>query len=253
MFDGFYHALEAIGYFHPVHPTQVNMPIGLVVGALVLGIVAFWSKNAWVDKAARYTYIVAFLFIFPTVAGAFMDWQHFYHGVWLFPIRIKVGLSCFFFIVLIAGILVGHKSQRITIPLLLIYLISMVTVVALGNYGADLVFGNRAPHVLQYTTGEYLFRGNCSGCHPYGGNILKPKIAVIGSDKLDSSRELTTWIRSPKPPMPAFSPQDISQEQTSALYQYLTFLWSSDQEGSGHEEGGGQGTEEQGEEHQTGP
>ncbi len=240
MFDGFYSALEAIGYFHPVHPTQVNMPIGLVIGTIVLAIAALWTKNAGMDKAARYTYILAFLFIFPTVAGAFMDWQHFYHGEWLFPIRVKVGLACFFFVLLLLGILVGQKSQRVTIPLLLIYLVSGVTVVALGYFGANLVFGDRAPHApAQYSLGEKVFRGNCSGCHPYGGNILKPKMTIVGSDKLASSQTLTGWIRSPEEPMPPFSPQSISQDQAAALYEYLNYLWSGhkDHEEEGHHQG----------------
>ena len=34
-FDAVYNLLAKLGYTHPIHPTEVHMPIGLVVGALV--------------------------------------------------------------------------------------------------------------------------------------------------------------------------------------------------------------------------
>ena len=40
MLDAIYHFLNELGYHHPIHPTEVHMPIGLVVGALVFALVA---------------------------------------------------------------------------------------------------------------------------------------------------------------------------------------------------------------------
>jgi uncharacterized membrane protein len=34
MFNSVYEFLGKIGYHHPIHPTEVHMPIGMVVGAL---------------------------------------------------------------------------------------------------------------------------------------------------------------------------------------------------------------------------
>ena len=37
--------------------------------------------------------ILAFLGLFPTVLAGYVDWQHFYGGTWLFPIKMKMLLA----------------------------------------------------------------------------------------------------------------------------------------------------------------
>ncbi len=225
MLDGFYHALEAIGYTHPIHPTQVNMPIGLVVGALVLALAAVLSKKAHLAVSARHVVIVAFFFLIVTAGAGLMDWLHFYSGVWLFPIKVKVVLAVFLFFLLGAAVLAGGRLEPTSPVLISLYVLSFLTVVALGYFGANLVFGGRTPPLpQQYHAGETVYRMNCCGCHPYGGNAIKPRKAVLGSDKLDNFPKFVGWLRDPRAPMPPFPPERISDAQARQLYQYVKNL-----------------------------
>jgi len=80
-FNSFYDFLQSLGYPHPIHPTEVHMPIGLVVGgAFLFSWLAFYFHRPNLARAARYCAIVAFIWTFPTMFLGFMDWQHFYGG-----------------------------------------------------------------------------------------------------------------------------------------------------------------------------
>ncbi|MDA8165185.1 MAG: c-type cytochrome [Desulfobacteraceae bacterium] len=225
MFEGFYDFLDnALGYTHPLHPTMVNMPIGLSVAALVFSLGAVVLKKDQLRVSAYHSLLLALAFVFPTVLAAVMDWFEFYGGAWLFPIKVKVGLAAFLFLVLILGTAVARRPGRST-ALVLVCCLAVVNVTALGYFGAEIVFGNRAPRGTPFKEGQRIFLHNCTGCHPYGGNILKPKMAIIGSDKLDSQKTFIDWIRKPKAPMPPFLPSDISDVQAGKLYEYLASLW----------------------------
>jgi mono/diheme cytochrome c family protein len=225
MFDGLYQFIyNNFGYAHPLHPTQVNMPIGLTVGAFVfiLVVVVFGKKELM--STARATLLLALLFILPTVAAGFMDWQHFFGGVWFFPIEITMILAGVLFVLLLLATLLAGKPERKGIVLLLTFT-AFCTAVTLGFLGAQIVFRADAPISKQHPQGQAIYLGNCSGCHPRGSNILKPNMPIIKSDKLDNFMDFVGWIRKPKKPMPEFSPKKISNEQAQQLYDYLSSLW----------------------------
>lgn len=225
MFDSLYQFLNTtFGYTHPLHPTQVNMPIGLTVAALIFTMVVIIFRKNELMATIRAIFVLAFLFMFPTVFAGYMDWQHFYDGVWFFPIEIKMILAGVLFVLLFLGILLAGKSERKG-KVLVIALAAFCTTVALGYLGSEIVFGARAPESKQYPQGQALFLGHCSGCHPQGGNILKPYMPLIHSDKLDNFMDFVAWIRKPKKPMPKFSPNKVSNEQAQQLYSYLSSLW----------------------------
>jgi len=93
MFGAIYKLLEQIGYSHPIHPTEVHMPIGLIVGALILRTVATLFHRPALSQAAHYCTILALLFLVPTILFGYMDWQQLYDGAWLRPIQIKLVLA----------------------------------------------------------------------------------------------------------------------------------------------------------------
>ncbi len=225
MFNRFYKAMDAMGYTHPIHPTQVNMPIGLVVGALVLVLAAIFSRKSHLAVSARHVVIVAFFFLILTAAAGVMDWMHFFSGVWLFPIKVKVWLAGFLFVLLALAIFAGGRLKPTSPILVGIYVLSFFTVVALGFFGSDLVFGGRTPPLpKQFHVGETVYGMNCCGCHPYGGNAIKPRRAVLGSDELNDLKTFVAWIRRPVPPMPPFPPERISDADAQQLYQYAKNL-----------------------------
>ena len=225
MRDRFYKAMDAMGYTHPVHPTLVNMPVGLVVGALVLMLAAIVFRKSQLAVSARHVVIVALFFLILTAAAGVMDWLHFFSGVWLFPIKVKVWLAGFLFVLLVLAIFAGGRLEPTSPILVGIYVLSFFTVVTLGFFGAELVFGGRTPPLpKQFQVGETVYRMNCSGCHPYGGNVVKPRRAVLGSDELKDVKTFVAWIRNPQRPMPPFPPERISDADAQQLYQYVNNL-----------------------------
>jgi hypothetical protein len=80
------------------------------------------------------------------------------------------------------------------------------------------------------TAGENIFNGNCSSCHPNGGNTIIPNLPVRGSPRLRDYDAFLAYIRHPTMPdgsqgaMPPFPPARISDEQARELYQYLEVL-----------------------------
>jgi uncharacterized membrane protein len=243
IFNPFYNALYSIGFFDPIHPPLTHMPMGLVVAALVFGVLAWvWGKPQ-LGRLARYSLILAWVFIFPTVLLGFMDWQHWYQGAWLQPVLIKICLASFLFVLLSVGVILILTGREESKALLAIYLIAFFTVGGLGYFGGRLVFGGRAPAApMGLEAGRRLFRNNCMACHPNLGNAIRPAMIIIGSDKLTDLHTFIAWIRKPrmdngqKGPMPDFPPPKISDAQAGLLYDYLIGVLGKPQEGAGQHE-----------------
>jgi uncharacterized membrane protein len=236
--ERFYRFLfEYLGYTHPVHPTQINMPIGLVTGGLVLAILALLSRRTALRASARHCMVLALLFMVPTVLTGVMDWQHYLGGVWIPPIKAKIALGVILLLLLVWGILIGRRDER-SGGLVLVSLLAFAASAGLGYFGGEIVFGGRAPQSTQGNqAGEIVFRNSCSMCHPYGANILMPERPLIRSPLLGSFQTFLPWLRNPSPPMPPFPPGDIPDEQAQELYRYLAEMWSGHaHEGEGREE-----------------
>jgi mono/diheme cytochrome c family protein len=229
MISAFYGFLKSLGYPHPVHPPFGHMPIGLVTGALVFGFIALVRQRTILGLSARHCLILAWLFWFPTVAFGLLDWQYYYAGAWLWPFKMKLLLAGILFILLSIGIFISRNPEtRIKGPLT-IYTLSFFCVVGLGWYGGNLVFrGMTLPAAKEFKVGMQIYEENCSGCHPQGGNVIKPKLPLVGAPELADFPSFLAYIRQPRMPdgskgvMPAFPEKKISQAQAEQLYQYLT-------------------------------
>jgi uncharacterized membrane protein len=223
-----YLILEKLGYAHPLHPPLTHMPIGLVTGALVLGLVAWLFRRPGLWPSVRYCLILALLFLIPTALLGYLDWQHYYAGAWLFYIKMKLILAGVLLVLLSIGVIVTRKSERNPLASLTILSLSFFTVVALGFYGGQLVFGGWTPTApKELYAGARIFRGNCSGCHPHGGNIIATNLPLNIAPELANFDDFVAFIRHPKMPdgspgeMPAFAPSKISDPQARDLYQYI--------------------------------
>jgi uncharacterized membrane protein len=228
IFNQFYNALYSIGYSDPIHSPMTHIPIGLVVGALVLGVLAWVLNRPRLAQGARYCLVLAWLFIFPTVLLGFMDWQYWCQGAWLLPIIIKICLVCFLFVLLSVGMILVLTGREESKAFLVIYLIAFSTVGGLEYFGGRLVFGDRTPAVpISLDAGRRLFETNCMACHPNLGNAIMPLMPIIGSDHVTELHTFISFIRDPrldngqKGPMPDFLPQKISDQQAKKLYEYL--------------------------------
>jgi uncharacterized membrane protein len=221
MIDLFYELLEKIGYTHPVHPAFTHIPMGLIIGAFIFSLVALvFRRNILPPVAYRRIILLAFIFTFPTALFGYTDWQHFYDGDWIFPIKIKLALTALLMILLFIGLIFDKKKQPETKGLLTIYTLCFLVIAAIGYFGGQLVFENegRPEKVpIRFLVGEKIFAANCNDCHPRAGNILN-------APQLVDFKKFLALLRNPPSGMTSFPPERISDQKAMRLYLYLIQL-----------------------------
>jgi len=222
MFNSVYELLNSLGYPHPIHPTEVHMPIGLVVGGLIFSCMAILFRRERLAITPRHCILLAFIWVFPTMLFGYMDWQHFYGGAWLPPIKVKLTVAPLLTLLLFLAILLGRQYGAKSLKVIPVYLLSFCCVVVLGYYGGELVYGGKAtPSPAGFKTGEKIFQAKCSACHPKGGNILAPGKPVLHSRELQDLKTFVQYVRQPKAPMPSFPAGTISDAELKDLYEYI--------------------------------
>jgi len=219
MIDFLYAMLEKIGYVHPIHPPLTHIPMGLVFGAFIFALIALLFRRTILPQLAYNRIILlALIFSFPTALFGYTDWQHFYEGDWLFPIKIKLVLSGILIILLFIALLVGRKAKTETKGTLAIYTLCFFTVIIIGYFGGQLVFegeGRPLTVPMRFMAGEKLFATNCNECHAGGGDILN-------APPLADFKTFLSLLRHPPEDMPPFPPEKLSDTQALKLYQYIT-------------------------------
>jgi len=222
MINDFYDILNALGYHHPFHPTEVHMPIGLVVGALILALVARIFRRDKLLLTPRYLIILAFLWVFPTMLLGIMDWQHFYGGAWILPIQAKLITAPILAVLLGLSVFLGRKYGATSMKVLPVYFLCFCAVVVLGYFGGELTYAGRTiSGPKQYMAGQKLYSAYCTTCHPGGGNTVAPHKPILHSPLLKNQEFFNMWIRHPASPMPSFPPGKISDAQAKELYDYI--------------------------------
>jgi uncharacterized membrane protein len=228
--NAFYQFLYQHGFPDPIHAALVHMPIGLVVGAFVFGWVATLSGSEKLAMSARHCVMLAFLFWFPVAIFGLMDWQYFYRGACLTPIKMKLILAVILLILLSAALFFGSREKAGSKGAsLTVYTLCLITVVLLGWFGARLVYeGKNEGGSKTFQQGEKIFTTNCKACHPGGGNVMQPDKPLKNSPALKNLDAFTSLIRHPNEPMPAFPPSQVSDSEAKELYQYVT-SWAQGQ------------------------
>lgn len=179
MISAFYTILNHIGYTHPVHPTMTYLPIGLIMAALIFALVARITDSPQTAITARHCISLALIAVIPTIATGYMDWQHFYNGRWLHPIQMKIILVSTLVVLLIITLMLIRRLGSESIFIILMYLSCFITVVGIGYFGGNLVFGTQTTHFgatgaedhrkepsrLTYNDVEAIFHTHCIMCH----------------------------------------------------------------------------------------
>lgn len=218
-----YRFLGNLGYHHPLHPTQLHIPVGMVIGAFILGVIGAFRHHRELKHAAWYCMLIALVFTFPTILTGLLDWSQFFAGAMLFPFKMKLILAGVLLCFLLTAYGLGRKTKGEHGAMIAIYTFCLLTVLGLGYFGGELVYGARSGSTPEdFKAGEAIYAENCRGCHPNGGNVSHPKLPVKNSPKISSQETFLAWIRKPKAPMPAFPPTAISDDQARELYQYIT-------------------------------
>jgi mono/diheme cytochrome c family protein/uncharacterized membrane protein len=237
MIEFFYKTLATIGYTHPIHAPTTHIPVGMVIGAFIFAVVSWKFRKENLARTAHHCIALALLTLVPTVIVGIMDWQHYYAGAWLFPIKMKLPLAGLLLILLVFALSAGYRTETISKQALIIYALCLLNVTALGYFGGELVYGGRAPGKLSDTAtatadadieaGATLYNQTCSACHPNGGNSIKQNLPLKEAPQLVTFDTFLAYIRNPKARdgsqtiMPSFSPEKFSDQEASKVYQYI--------------------------------
>jgi mono/diheme cytochrome c family protein len=230
MIEASYQLLSKIGYAHPAHPPLTHITIGLVVGAFIFCLVDLFSRRQNLIKTARHCLILALVVLFPTVLLGYMDWQHYYAGAMIFPIKMKLILAAILLVFLLIAV-VGKQSGTRGARVGVMSFFCLLLVLAIGYFGGDIVYKDRVPAAelepdLQAAAG--LFTQTCGGCHPNGGNSIKPDLPLSKAPQMVDFNTFLAYVRAPKARdgsptmMPPFAVQTISDEQMKDIYEYVT-------------------------------
>jgi mono/diheme cytochrome c family protein len=208
-----------------------------VVAAFALLLLAFIIRSSALARCARYAMLAGLLFLIPTILAGVMDWKHYFSGGWIHPVRLKMGLAALLVILMLMAVFQGRKSEGPLGMQLVLYGFCLVTVVILGFLGAELVFKGRTPPAEpQFAAGQELFQANCSGCHPYGYNIVNPKHLLWDNLRFTKFEYLRDWLRKPESPMPVFLPDHISESEARDLFDYCNAVFYNKSLAGGEEE-----------------
>ncbi|MDA8425446.1 MAG: hypothetical protein M0Z80_04855 [Treponema sp.] len=263
MIDALYRMLNSLGFTDPIHSPLTHIPIGLVIGAFVFFAVALIFKRERLALTARHVSILALIFVFPTIVSGVLDWIHFYHGVFMPAIKVKIVLAALLVVLLVIGVVLGGKAKPRDGWMMVIYAVCVLLVVGLGYYGAGIIYGRDtgaaalsaaaspaavsaapraptkaadAPTETAATAGDAkagrrLFADGCEGCHPNGGNVFVSSLPVHGSKRLATLADFVAFIRRPSMPdgsagnMPAYPASTVSASAAKDLYAYVTTAW----------------------------
>lgn len=228
MFDSLYDMLGEMGYVHPLHPPFTHGPMGAVIVAFCFGLGFLFCRRQTFLQSAYQVVAIGFILFFPTVFAGIADWQHFYSGGWIFPIKMKIALASLLFILLATTLIVGRKPNVRPPLMMVLFLLCLINIMGLGYFGGNLIYEGRTPAAtMALAPGRDIFIGHCSGCHTNGGNIFYPNLPLRTAPQLESFQKFNAFIRNPKlpdgspGPMPVFTPEKLSDQQARQLYEYI--------------------------------
>jgi uncharacterized membrane protein len=235
MIQSIYQTLGNIGYHHPLHPTIIHLPIGLVMGAVVFAVLGWISRGESLARSARYCMRLALAALPVAALLGYMDWQHFYSGSWMAPIKAKLVLSGILALLLLIAAFAGRGKDRCDMKTVGLYLLCLVAVVGIGYFGGELVYGAKAakaaPAQQLAQEGAPVFGQKCAFCHHSDSTATKVGPGLKGlfaRDKLPFSQQpvseenIRRLLETPFKNMPPIT--DLNEEQTRALIAYLKTL-----------------------------
>jgi uncharacterized membrane protein len=235
MIESIYQILAKIGYTHPLHPPATHLPAGLIIGGFIFALIALIFNRKTLAQTARHCFSLALAMAVVTILLGYMDWQHRLSGVELFEIKMKLLLAGILLFLLLVAVVYAALSGTFGKTLVTIYALCLLTVIGLGYFGGELVYGNKtgaeAATKGMAAEGAVLFKQNCSACHftdstetkvgpGLKGLFAQDKFPISGQPVSDDG--FRRLLKTPYRKMPPFG--HLADEQVNALLDYLKTL-----------------------------
>jgi uncharacterized membrane protein len=242
MIENVYRAIANFGYTHPLHSAAIHLPIGLILGGTLFGVIAAVFRRTTFATTAKHCMVLAFLGLFPAIFLGYADWQHFYGGAFLFAIKIKMVLAGVLILFLLLLLWQSRKGEGITMHQLPLFVLCLMIVIGIGYFGGELVFGKKGasgavvsqPPGLEKKIarkGQELFSQRCAFCHAADSTdtVVGPGLKGLFSleqfpvSRLPATRQsLEQLLKKPFKDMPAF--EQLTKDEIAALFAYLETL-----------------------------
>jgi mono/diheme cytochrome c family protein len=235
MLEFIYQTLAKFGYTHPLHPPLTHVPVGMIIGAFLFSLAAIISRWTSLIQTARHCVILAAIVLLPTALLGIMDWQHFYGGAMLFPIKMKLVLAGVLLIFLILTVIFGLLGENFTKIVLALNFFCLLAAAGLGYFGGELVYGTKTAEkgIAEgpAAEGAIVFQQNCSACHQTDSTATKIGPGLKGIFKRDkfpvsgqaaSEENFRRQLITPFSKMPPFG--HLPPDQVDALVAYLKTL-----------------------------
>jgi len=235
MIESIYQILAKIGYTHPLHPPATHLPAGLIIGGFIFALIALIFNRKTLAQTARHCFSLALAMAVVTILLGYMDWQHRLSGAELFEIKMKLLLAGILLFLLLVAVVYAALSGTFGKTLVTIYAFCLLTVIGLGYFGGELVYGNKtgaeAATKGMAAEGAVLFKQNCSACHftdstetkvgpGLKGLFAQDKFPISGQPLSDDG--FRRLLKAPYGKMPPFG--HLADEQVNALLDYLKTL-----------------------------
>lgn len=133
--------LEKAGYSHPIHPPVTHVPMGMILCAGVFLLVAHFADKPFLRRTALHCYVLGLISILPTMLLGYIDWQHFYQGVWTKPIVIKIIVANLLIVGCIYNIVQLRKEPPKPWAILIGGLASLAMAGLIGFEGGEVLYG----------------------------------------------------------------------------------------------------------------
>jgi len=235
MIEFIYQTLAKIGYTHPLHPPATHLPAGLIIAAFIFALMAWIFNRSNLAQTARHCFILALIMAVPTILLGLLDWQYRFGGAYLFEIKMKLALGGILLLLLLVAVVYAALAGAFTKTVMAIYALCLLTVIGLGYFGGELVYGTKAPGGGEAkglaAEGAQVFSQNCSACHLTDSTAIKIGPGLKGIFKQDkfpvsglavSDENFRQQLKTPFAKMPPFG--QLSDEQVKALLDYLKTL-----------------------------
>ena len=235
MIESIYQILAKIGYTHPLHPPATHLPAGLIMGGFIFALIALIFNRKTPAQTARHCFSLALVMAVVAILLGLMDWQHRLGGADLFEIKMKLVLAGILLFLLLVTVVYAALSGTFTKTLVAMYALCLLTVIGLGYFGGELVYGTKTTPEAKTTglaaQGALVFKQNCSACHFPDRKDRKVGPGLLGLFKRStlpdsglpvSEETVSNQIINGGKKMPPFG--HLKEEEIKAIIDYLKSL-----------------------------
>jgi hypothetical protein len=239
--EALYQFLNQIGYTHPLHPPMTYIPLGMVIGSLVFSLLSFLPRFGKYSATARHCITLAFIGVFPTILFGYLDWQYFYGGNLIFPIKMKMVLAAVLVFLLALALILYRKFPVEDKRIFGVHVLCFFTIVGIGYFGGELVFGEKTAPAIQAGTDDKvaypdvrpIFDQNCSMCHTgsnapkgllmdsYDGIMAGSNAGPVVVPEKPQESELVKRIRGTSEPRMPFRRPPLAEDEIQRIEKWI--------------------------------